>query len=43
MYEKCGSNITIKDNNSSKRNFTSKQAHDYYVYLHRFSNINQNY
>ena len=36
---KCGSNIVIKDNNSSDSlTLTSKQAHDYYVYLHRFSN-----
>ena len=37
---KCGSNITIKDNNSSDSlTLTSKQAHDYYVYLHNFSNV----
>ena len=39
---KCGSNIVIKDNTDPNQNpiiLTSKQAHDYYVYLHNFSDF----
>ena len=40
---KCGSNVVIKNNNGSGiKVLTSKQAHDYYVYLHRYSNVETN-